>query len=90
MGPSALISTLGQLPVGGRIMVRSRIDWRTAVISKHGVEKTTLAVASAKGRCYRLFRAADSKVLIDGNVAVLSSDADDRWRENFLKPDSRW
>lgn len=90
MEPAEVIVRLSQIPIGGRLMVRSRVDWRTAVVAKHGEEKTTLAVTSAKGRCYRLFRAADAEVLIEGNVAVLSSDAADRWRENFLKLDSRW
>ncbi|MDM7922662.1 MAG: hypothetical protein QUS14_10220 [Pyrinomonadaceae bacterium] len=90
MEPSENKITLGQLPVGGRLIVRSRVDWRVAVIARQGDEKTTLTVASAKGRCYRLSRSVEADVDLDGCIAVLRSEAADNWRENLLQLDHRW
>lgn len=90
MEPAEVSTILSQMPVGGRIMVRSRIDWRTAAVSKHGEEKTTLTVASASGRCYRIYRPLDSVVRQDGCIAVLHTEIAERWRENMQQLDSRW
>lgn len=90
MEPAEVIVRLSQIPIGGRLMVRSRVDWRTAVVAKHGEEKTTLAVASASGRCYRIYRSLDSLVTCDGNIAVLYSERSEPWKENMLRLDSRW
>ena len=48
--------TLGSLPIGARLLIRSKIDWRSAVVSSFDEEKATLIVCSPTGRTYRLRR----------------------------------
>jgi hypothetical protein len=82
--------TLGDLPVGYRLMCRSRTDWRTAVVSRITEEKSILTVCSPTGRTYRLSRTADSEIVIDGEFSVLKYDEEENWRENFADYDVRW
>ncbi len=82
---------LGLLPIGGRLIVRSKKDWRVAVISRITPEKVTLIVCSPFGRTYRLHRKIDCEIIYDGRIAVLKCDSsEDSWRENFTKYDFRW
>lgn len=82
--------TLRDLPVGARLLVRSKIDWRVAVISKFDEEKATLIVCSPLGRTYRLRRLLDSEIIFDGKIPILKSETEENWRENFSKYDWRW
>jgi hypothetical protein len=82
--------TLGELPVGARLLVRSRKDWRSAVISRFFEDKATLIVCSPTGRTYRLRRILESEVIFDGKIPILKFDAPEDWRDNFTKYDFRW
>jgi len=82
--------TLRQLPIGARILVRARKDWRTAVVSFHGEEKTTLIVCSPSGRTYRLYRTLETELVFEGTIALLKIEGQENWRDNFSKYDVRW
>ena len=81
---------LASLPVGSRLLVRSRKDWRFAAISRKTEERIVLTVCSPSGHAYRLRRDADSIVLNDGAVYRLPSLEPDPWIDNFAKYDWRW
>jgi len=82
--------TLALLPLGGRLLVRSKKDWRVAVVSRIAERSITLSIASPKGGNYRLRREPDSVVSYDGRIPFLQCDTGDTWRENFSKCDNRW
>lgn len=82
--------TLRDLPIGARLIIRSKIDWRVAVISKVDEEKATLIVCSPLGRTYRLRRLLDAEIIFDGKIPILKSEIEENWRENFSKYDWRW
>jgi hypothetical protein len=82
--------TLRELPVGARLLIRSKTDWRSAVVSRLTLEKATLSVCSPTGRTYRLHRALESEVVFDGFIPILKIESDDSWHENFTKYDFRW
>lgn len=82
--------TLRHLPVGSRLLVRSKKDWRTAVVSQINEEKATLIVCSPSGRTYRLRRVLESEIIFDGKIPILKIEIDENWRENFTKYDFRW
>lgn len=84
------ITLLRELPVGARLLIRSKIDWRVAVVSQFGAEKATLIVCSPSGRTYRLRRFLEMEIVFDGKIPILKSDLEDSWRENFTKYDTRW
>jgi hypothetical protein len=81
--------TLADLPIGSRLLVRSKVDWRTAAISKIVDENVTLTVASPTGFSYRLKRTLDTEIYFDGVLPILTN-TDENWRENFTKYDVRW
>lgn len=83
-------TTLGLLPVGSRIVVRSRVDWRHAAIARVAEDKVVLTVHSPSGYSYRLRRGLDAAITYDGEIAVLLSDHKDNWRKNFSPLDPRW
>jgi hypothetical protein len=82
--------TLAELPVGARLLIRSKTDWRTAVVSRFFEEKATLIVCSPTGRTYRLHRDSQAEIIFDGKIPILKIDAPDDWRDNFTKYDFRW
>ncbi len=82
--------TLRELPIGARLLVRSKTDWRVAVVSQFYEEKATLIVCSPNGRTYRLRRLLEMKIIFDGKIPILKSDLEDTWRDNFTKYDMRW
>ncbi len=82
--------TLRELPVGARLLIRSKTDWRVAVVSQFYEEKATLIVCSPNGRTYRLRRLIEMEVIYDGKIPILKSDLEDTWRDNFSKYDARW
>jgi hypothetical protein len=81
--------TLADLPIGSRLLVRSKIDWRTAVISKIVDENVTVSVASPTGFSYRLKRTLETEIYFDGIFPILTI-SEENWRENFTKYDTRW
>jgi hypothetical protein len=44
--PAGLQITLASIPLGGRLLIRSKKDWRVAVVSRIGEDKITISVAS--------------------------------------------
>lgn len=90
MDSTVTLTTLGNFPVGCRLLVRSKKDWRFAVVCRKTDEYISLAVASPKGGTYRLRRAADLEILFDGLVPYLTAKENDGWRENFSRYDVRW
>ena len=82
--------TLDSLPIGARLLVRSKKDWRVAVISKILEEKITLIVSSPTGRNYRLWRKLDAEIIFDGKIPLLKIDLEENWRENLSSYDIRW
>jgi len=80
------------LPIGSRLLIRSRTDWRTAAISRF-VEETAmvvLTVCSPSGYSYRLRRDPATELVLEGGFAILPSEFDDTWRDNFSAYDRRW
>lgn len=84
------ITSLRELPTGARLLIRSKTDWRAAVVSQIYEEKATLIVCSPNGGTYRLRRLLEMEIVYDGKIAILKSDAEDDWRDNFSKYDVRW
>ena len=82
--------TLRELPVGARLLVRSKKDWRVAVVSQLHEEKATLIVCSPSGRTYRLSRNLEVEIVFDGTIPILKIETEENWRENFTKYDFRW
>ena len=81
------VLTLGRLPVGARLILRCRKDWRDATISAVSLEAITLSVGSPSGHTYRLRRAPDSLLFLDGSIPVLGEGC---WRANRVRYDLRW
>ncbi|MFM9903382.1 MAG: hypothetical protein ACKVQJ_02290 [Pyrinomonadaceae bacterium] len=90
MEPAKTEITLRQLPTGTRLVVRSKLDWRFAAISKSVDDKIVLTVCSPTGRTYRLRRSLDAPITYEGAIPVLTSDFPEHWRENFSSYDLRW
>ena len=82
--------TLGELPLGARILIRTKKDWRSAVVSQFSEEKATLIVCSPTGKTYRLRRILESEIVFDGFIPILKIEEEGDWRDNFSKYDFRW
>ena len=82
--------TIKDLPIGSRLLYRSKSDWRTAAIARHGEEKVTLTICSPTGRTYRLSRMHDTEIIFEKNIPVLRTEYDDHWRDNLTVYDRRW
>jgi hypothetical protein len=82
--------SLNQLPLGARLLVRSKKDWRSAVVSKSDEAKITLIVCSPSGRTYRVRRALETKITFEGRIPILKVSSKENWRQNFSKYDMRW
>ena len=82
--------TLRELPIGARLLIRSKTDWRSAVVSRFNLEKATLIVCSPTGRTYRLHRDLEAEIFFDGGIPILKIEPEENWRENFTKYDIRW
>ena len=81
---------LNSLPIGARLLVRSRKDWRTAAISKIVEDRVVLTVCSPTGRTYRLRRELDTEIFFEGIIPILKYDLPENWRDNFTPYDHRW
>ena len=82
--------TLRELPIGARLLIRSKTNWRVAVVSKFYEEKATLIVCSPNGTTYRLRRLLEMAIIYDGEIPILQCDSEENWRDNFSKYDVRW
>lgn len=90
MEPAGLQITLASIPLGGRLLIRAKKDWRVAVVSRIGEDKITISVASPGGYCYRLRRPIDAEIVFDGGIPFLKPESAEAWRENFSNYDVRW
>ena len=82
-------TTLGSLPLGARLVLRCRKDWRTASVAafEPAFARVVLSVASPSGHTYRLRRPADSPLTLDGGIPVLGAGL---WRVGLARYDKRW
>ncbi|CAN5223536.1 hypothetical protein BH10ACI1_BH10ACI1_06200 [soil metagenome] len=78
---------LREMPVGARLVVQCKNDWRTAVVSSKTDEKVTLIISSASGKTYRKRCTIETSVEFDGEIPIIG---DGVWRENLVKYDFRW
>jgi hypothetical protein len=78
---------LGSLPVGARLILRCRADWRAATVAAFEPECVVLSVASPTGHTYRVRRPFDSPLAFDGHVPVLGEGC---WRAGLARYDVRW
>jgi hypothetical protein len=81
------VLTLAALPVGARLVLRCRKDWRDATVSAVALDCVILSVGSPSGRTYRVRRPPDSLLSHDGPIPVLGEGA---WRVGRARYDSRW
>jgi hypothetical protein len=88
--PAETQLTLANIPLGGRLLVRSKKDWRVAVVCRIAEDQITISVASPKGYNYRLRRPTDAAINLDGRIPFLFIEDSDTWRENFSSYDMRW
>jgi hypothetical protein len=79
--------TLSALPLGARLILRCRKDWRDATVIAVSLEAVTLSVMSPTGRTYRLRRPPESPLSYDGSIPVLG---EGHWRTGLARYDSRW
>jgi hypothetical protein len=79
--------TLRQLPVGAKLLVQCKKDWRTAVVSGFFEGRVTLIICSPSGRTYRKSCDVETLLDFDGALPLLG---DGVWRETFVRYDSRW
>lgn len=82
--------TLREFHVGSRILIRSKKDWRVAVISALSAETVTLIVCSPSGRTYRLRCNLECEIIYDSKIPLLKTETGENWRDNFSKYDFRW
>ena len=90
MEPAENQIALNSLPIGARLLVRSRKDWRTAAVSKIVEDRVVLIVCSPTGRTYRLRRELDTEIFFEGIIPILKYDLPENWRDNFTPYDHRW
>jgi len=79
--------TLATLPLGARLILRCRKDWRAAAVVAVALEQVTLSVASPSGHTYRVRRPADSSLTYEGALPILG---EGQWRAGFARYDPRW
>jgi hypothetical protein len=84
---SAQTWTLAALPVGARLILRCRKDWRDATVVAVSTEAITLSVGSPSGRTYRVRRPPDSLLSFDGLIPMLGEGS---WRACLVNYDRRW
>ncbi|HYO92063.1 MAG TPA: hypothetical protein VEQ40_10520 [Pyrinomonadaceae bacterium] len=79
--------TLAALPVGARLILRCRKDWRDATISAATPEAIILSINAPSGRTYRIKRPPHTPLAFDGLIPVLG---EGHWRAGFARYDARW
>ena len=83
-------TTLASLPVGSRLLIRSRKDWRFAAISRISGDRAILTVCSPSGHTYGQGFGIDAQVIKDGSLYLLLNPCADSWRNNLGHYDKRW
>jgi hypothetical protein len=79
-----------QMPVGGRLLYRSRAEWRTAVVVKKDELSVFLSIAAPSGRNYRLRRTGEHLVTVKDGLHFLEFSGPENWAEKFGIYDRRW
>jgi hypothetical protein len=80
-------STLASLPVGARLILRCRKDWRDATVAARSPEHVTLSVGSPSGHTYRVKRPPDTLLIYEGPIPILG---EGHWRAGLVRYDVRW
>ena len=80
-------TTLASLPIGARLIVRCRADWREAVVTAIAAERITLSILAPSGRTYRIRRPPNAPLIFDGTLPILGEGA---WRAMLARSDKRW
>jgi len=83
-------TTLRELPVGTRLLLRTSKDWRSAVISRTGETDVALRVCCSSGRTYWTKRDCETAVIQEQNIFRLEAFTEEDWRTNFAKFEIRW
>jgi hypothetical protein len=78
---------LNSLPIGAKLLVQCKKDWRTAVVSAVFDENIILQICSPSGRTYRKKCAVETILQFDGAFHFLG---EGMWQETFVKYDCRW
>jgi hypothetical protein len=81
---------LSSLPVGARLVLRCRKDWRVATVSAVDPFGVRLNVASPSGHTYRVRRPADSALTYEGPIPLLGAVTAAGWRAALARYDARW
>lgn len=79
--------TLGHLPLGGRLLLKCRKDWRVAAIVARFPDVVVLSVGSPSGHTYRVKRPAETQLLFEGSIPMVGAGA---WRPGLVRYDIRW
>ena len=79
--------TLGSLPVGARLILRCRKDWRDATVVTTSIERVRLSVRAPSGRTYRVSRPPGAELTFDGSIPILGEGC---WRSGLARYDLRW
>ena len=88
---AALVATtLASLPVGARLVLRCRKDWRVATVSSIEPDCVRLNVASPTGHTYRVRRPHDSALTYEGALPLLGEVSGAGWRAALAHYDVRW
>ena len=90
--PDAHAPTLGSLPLGARLILRCRKDWRAAAVASVSTElgEVTLTVCSPTGHTYRVRRPAAAVLAFEGHIPILTDRAHTDWRIALARYDERW
>ena len=78
---------LRELPLGAKLLVQCKKDWRMAVVSMSSDEKIVLQICSPSGRTYRKKCAVETTLGFDGAFHLLGEGV---WRGQIVKYDCRW
>jgi len=84
------VARLADLPLGGRLLVRSRTDWRTAVVASITTERITISISSPKGRNYLIHRLPEQTLRFEKGFFLMDRGSEEAWRANFAIYDLRW
>lgn len=90
MEPAENVTTLGQMPLGSRLLFRAREDWRLASITRVSEEMIFLSVISPSGRSYRVRRQPTIEVGHRDSLYFLNSDEFQFTSDALAMYDVRW
>lgn len=82
--------TLASLPVGARLVVRCKKDWRMASISQSTPTSIRINVHSPRGGTYRIHRTPETVLQYDGAIPLLSATDDECQRALWLSDIARY